>query len=213
MASQTQPSHQGRSSPCRYTRTEWGSLCSQWSLKTNHHNPKQYLRQSLPIWDWGTMVFFLSQRGENSSPCSCSMSPCLKNSSMHLEVHWWCKSHLLAGWETSQEWRSKLSTRCLSKLYKEGGWQKMQKTKYQVIPSSIYWTLHQVLHLLQLWEMHGHVWNGRTVWWRGQHGQVTSPVCRTISITRLRHSLKSVLDMLFRMLHSFSIMVLKWKYK
>ena len=38
----------------------------------------------LPIWDWGTMVFCRSQSGEKSRPCSCSLSPCLKNSSMHL---------------------------------------------------------------------------------------------------------------------------------
>ena len=30
------------------------------------------------------MVFCRSHSGEKSSPCSCSLSPCLKNSSMHL---------------------------------------------------------------------------------------------------------------------------------
>ena len=34
------------------------------------------------------------------------------------------------------------------------------------------------------------------------------PVWRTMSISRLRHSLKSCLDMLLRMLHSLSIMIL-----
>ena len=70
----------------------------------------------LPIWDCGTMVLCLSQRGEYSSPSSASRSPWLKNSSMHLEVHWWWNSHLLAGWDTSQEWSSRHRTLVLSKL-------------------------------------------------------------------------------------------------
>jgi len=37
---------------------------------------------------------FLSQSGEKSNPLLRSISPCLKNSSIHLAVHWWCKSHL-----------------------------------------------------------------------------------------------------------------------
>ena len=42
-------------------------------------------------------------------------------------------------------------------------------------------------------------------------GLFSLPVCRTISMTRLRHSLKSVLDMLLRMLQSLSIIVLEMK--
>ena len=34
----------------------------------------------------------------------------------NLVVHWLCSCHILAGWETSQEWSSIDRTRCLSKL-------------------------------------------------------------------------------------------------
>ena len=34
----------------------------------------------------------------------------------NLVVHWLCSRHILAGWETSQEWSSIDRTRCLSKL-------------------------------------------------------------------------------------------------
>ena len=108
------------------------------------------------------MVFCRSQRGEKSSPRLFSMSPCLKNSSMHLEVHWWCRSHLLAGWDTSQVWRSKLSTRDLSKLNSE--WLGEVGCHFTFpLPASINCTLHQVFHLLQLREMHWHVWNAKQV--------------------------------------------------
>ena len=48
-------------------------------------------------------MVFLSQRGEMSRPISLSLSPCLKNSSMHLAVHSLCSSHSLVGWDTSAE--------------------------------------------------------------------------------------------------------------
>lgn len=62
------------------------------------------------------MVLWRSHNGEYSSPISASRSPCLKNSSMHLDVHWWCTPHLLAGCDTSQECKRRQSTFVLSKL-------------------------------------------------------------------------------------------------
>ena len=70
----------------------------------------------LPICDCGTIVLWRSQRGEYSRPRSASRSPCTKNSSIHLDVHWWCRSHRFAGWETSQECNTKQRTFVLSKL-------------------------------------------------------------------------------------------------
>ena len=68
----------------------------------------------VPIWDWGTIVLCRSHKGENSRPRSLSMSPCLKNSSIHLDVHWWWRSQVLAGWDTSHVCNNKLNTRVLS---------------------------------------------------------------------------------------------------
>ena len=47
------------------------------------------------------------------------------------------------------------------------------------------------------------------IYWKVNFKYKHSPVWRTMSITRLRHSLKSVLDMLLRMLQSLSIIVLQ----
>ena len=79
----------------------------------------QHCTAHLPICDCGTMVLFLSQSGENSSPISASRSPCTKNSSMQRDVHWWCTSHALDGCDTSAECSSRHSVRVLSKLQED----------------------------------------------------------------------------------------------
>ena len=74
-----------------------------WLLNHRDEDRKNFL----PIWDWGTFVVVLSHNGETSSPNSFSLSPWLKNSSMHLAVHSLCRSQVLVGWATSAEWSTK----------------------------------------------------------------------------------------------------------
>jgi len=64
----------------------------------------------IPICDSGTSVLFLSQRGEHSLPASLSLSPCWKNSSKRREIHWWCSTHGLQGWEMSAICNNRQST-------------------------------------------------------------------------------------------------------
>ena len=66
-------------------------------------------------------MVFLSQRGEMSSPISLSLSPCLKNSSMHLAVHSLCRSQSLVGWDTSTACSNKHITSVFLRLEREGG--------------------------------------------------------------------------------------------
>ena len=65
---------------------EGGDPCSRYEMCIFEwfHSWKHDSTSTSPICDWGTMVFCLSHKGEKSRPCSCSLSPCLKNSSMHL---------------------------------------------------------------------------------------------------------------------------------
>ena len=128
------------------------------------------MKSMKPIWDWGTMVLCLSHRGENSKPLSRSISPCLKNSSMHREVHWnmigwcflfyiwlscdwlitwWCRSQVLAGWETSHVCSSRLRTRVLSHVLPSWladrrflmclSWEKCMDISIKIIMIFVWW--------------------------------------------------------------------------
>lgn len=188
------------------------------------------------------------------------MSPCLKNSSMHLEssdvtaCDGGANVHLPGGPLVVQ-------VPGLGRVWHVTRVQQQREDTWLVKARGGLISRKEAFHLLQLAEVHWHVWTVDTIsfihlqhranlvsplcanslflfgnWpnrymlsentcsdvfcWVKNPGDCfwstivyrlavcLLPVCRTISMTRLRHSLKSVLDMLLRMLQSLSIIVL-----